>query len=221
MIGVKEAPEPGGDKESLLAAIGITEAECLDALAAGDSAAAACTLNHPPMASGFYRFAETVASLALQKGAEGWTRHDYKNFSTVVSPSGLFAIAVASGDAGTGDLSASVTTRSPKGVTTEEAIDVNLTLPFDERCIAENRKLKEQPPAAAKVQPTTFFLLHDRRDGVRYAELSRPQSIDERGYVTKWLPRIPLMATPLDPAELNIHGEPPINPIVNVKPRGA
>jgi hypothetical protein len=221
MIGIAEAPQPGDDKDSLLNAIGVTEAECLTALAAGDAAAASCTANHPPMAPGFYRFAETVAALALQKGEDGWTRHDYKNFSTVVSPKGQFAIAVASGDGGTGDLSASVTTRSPKGVTTEEAIDVNLTLPFDDRCIAENQKLNAQPPASEKAQPTTFFLLHDRRDGVRYAELSCPQSIDHKGYVTKWFPRIALAASPLDPAKLTVESQPPINPIVDVKPRGA
>src|SRR5262245_9471466 len=87
-----------------LAQLGVSEDELLAALFVGEAAAAHCTANHPPMAAGFYRFAESVAALAELKAPAAWTRHDYKNFSTVVRADGRVAIAVASGDAGTGDV---------------------------------------------------------------------------------------------------------------------
>jgi hypothetical protein len=165
------------------------------------------------MAAGFYRFSETVRSLADQLAPLGWTRRDYKNFSTVVRPDGQVAIAVASGNDGTGDLSADVTTRSPKGAATYEAVDENLSLPLDERYVADNER------STKPVQVTTYFLLHDRREGELHAELSRPKSIFD-GYVTIWEPRIRLRTESLDAAEIDFSGgEPPINPTVDIQKR--
>jgi hypothetical protein len=207
------------EKEQQLRDLGVGEAVLLAALARGEAAASACTPHHPPMAPGFYRFSETVCSLADQLTEDGWTRHDYKNFSTVVREDRLVAIAVASGDAGTGDLAASVTTRSPKGITTAEAIAINLRLPYDDGDVAENERIKsgDSPDDA---QPVTWFLLHDRRDGSLFAELSCPQSIDSKGYVQAWAPRILLTTQPLAPVSIaEPDGEPPMDPVVNVKRR--
>lgn len=210
-----KAPKPLEDsfrKAAQLREIGVEEAILLAALQEGDAGAARCTANHPPMAPGFFRFAETVRSLADQLAPLGWVRRDYKNFSTVVSPDGRVAIAVASGDDGTGDLFADVTTRSPKGAATYEAIDRNLSLPLDERYEADNKR--------PQVQTATWFLLHDRREGKVYAELSLPKYIVD-GYVQTWEPRIALSPLPLD-----VHGavpserESPVNPEVDIKRRG-
>lgn len=163
------------------------------------------------MTPGFYRFAETVKSLAEQVAPLGWVRRDFKNFSTVVRPDDRVAIAVASGNDGTGDLSADVTTRSPKGAATEQAVDENLSLPLDDRYVADN--------ARPKVQTTTWFLLHARRDGQLLAELSRPKSI-VGGYVQVWEPRIPLRMRPMGIGNADLGGgEPLFNPDVEVKKR--
>src|SRR5690349_19076493 len=109
------SPEPLEDslwRQDQLRAIGVAEDELNIALDAGDAATARCTSNHPPMAPGFYRFAETFASLADQLSKRGWVRTDYKHFSTVVRPDNRVAIAVASGSDGTGNLGEEVTTRS-------------------------------------------------------------------------------------------------------------
>lgn len=208
-------PKPLDDqlrRQQLLREIGITEGALVTALEEGVSASARCTPNHPPMASGFYRFAETVRSLAEQQATHGWTRHDYKNFSTVVRPDKQVAIAVASGNEGTGDLTADVSTRSPKGVATYEAVSLNLSLPLDERYENENR----QP--AVKTQ--TWFLLHTVKDGQLLAELSLPRSIVD-GFVQTWEPRIPLRTLELNPAALDWSiEEHPHNPDVEVRKRG-
>jgi hypothetical protein len=208
------SPEDPSRNEALLCDIGVSEDVLMTALRVGDAAADGCTSNHPPMARGFYRFSETVASLAVQLTPLGWTRKDYKNFSTVLRPDGRIAIAVASADDGTGDLSASVTTRSSKGVATVEAVAQNYSLPLDERYVADNAKIVGQAPTV------TWFLLHNRKGGQLFAELSRPMFINDEGFVEKWEPRIPLRALSLDQATIDISGgEPPINPIVDVKKR--
>jgi hypothetical protein len=217
MIGAKEDPVGPSGKAEQLEEIGVAEQVLVNAIMSGDGAAARCTANHPPMAHGFYRFAETMRSLGDQLAPLGWTRRDYKNFSTVVRPDGRVAIAVASGDPGTGDMAASVTTRSPKGAVTQEAVETNLKLPLDERYVADNQRIIDGPKT---LDPATWFLLHDRRGGIIYSELSFPQSMDDNGYVRKWLPRIPLRPQSISPINVEFRGgEPPVNPIIDVKRR--
>jgi hypothetical protein len=220
IIGVIQGSDDPFKRERLLRQIGVDEQILQTALDAGDSAALRCTANHPKMMPGMYRFGETVASLGAQLWGQGWTREDYKGFATVLSPDGLIAIAVASGDDGTGDIHADVTTRSPKGIATIEAVSGNLSLPLDDRYVADNERIAIRVDAAATDNSTTtYFLLHDRRGGIRYAELSRPMSINKKGYAETWEPRIPITAKPLDPVVVKVDGDPPINPIVPVKRR--
>jgi len=134
-----------------------------------------------------------------------------------VRPDGLVAIAVASGDAGTGDLSAAVTTSYPKGITMVEAIEDNLLLPWDDVAIAENSRMATEKTDDTPVM--TYFLLHNRRNGTMYSELSRPQSIDKKGFVTSWAPRIPLSARPLGPVVISEDAETPLAAEVPVKRR--
>lgn len=205
------APQPLDDalrKQALLREIGITEDVLISALDEGDAAAVRCTPNHPPLAAPIYRFSETVRSLAEQMARNGWTRRDYKNFSTIVRPDKRMAIAVASGDDGTGDLSADVTTRSPKGAVTYEVVNANFNLPLDQRYEEENKE--------SKIRTLTWFLLHTRKDGQRVAELSLPKTIIE-GFVQTWEPRIPLRQQTIDSITLDLSGgDPPVNPDVQI-----
>jgi hypothetical protein len=200
-------------KEAHLKEIGVSEEILLSALNTGVDAANRCTPNHPPMAAGFYRFSETVKCLGDQMASLGWTRRDYKNFSTIVRADGQVAIAVATGDDGTGDLKAEVTTNSPKGTATYEAVELNLSLPLDDSYVADNER--------APMRVSTWFLLHSIRDGKLFAELSLPKSI-WAGYVVSWSPRIPLRTVTLDPLRIDIsEGDSPVNPIVDIKKRDA
>lgn len=210
------------DSTQLLADLGVSEAQLLAALARGEAAFASCTSNHPPMAAGFYRFAETVVRLAEQLAGDGWTREDTRNFSTVVRADGRVAIAVASADSGAGDLSAEVMTRSPKGPTTLQAITHNLLLPFDASAEESNAQAIGAPVTIVDGQQLrqTWLLLQNRRDGMLYAELSLPRAMDERGFVQSFAIRIPLTPMPLDPMVLAAPSEPPVNASVSVTPIG-
>ena len=195
-------------RQDLLREIGVTEDVLTIALGEGDAAAARCTSNHPPIATGIYRFAETVRSLAEQLAPQGWTRVDDKNFSTVVRPDQRVAIAVASGNDGTGDLESDVSTRFPKGTMTATVVNANLSLPLDERYEADNKQLE--------IQTETWFLLHARKEDDIVAELSLPKSI-VGGFVQTWEPRIPLRPLPIGSTVDLSDGDLPINPDVDVK----
>jgi hypothetical protein len=215
MIGVAESGDDPLGRERLLAEIGLGE-EVFDAsLARGLGGRARATPFHPKSAPGLFMWLETVAALGEIAAPLGWDRSDYLGFATIVRKDGRYAIAVASGSDGTGDLRTPVTTRSPKGVATNQAVKQNLNLPYDDTSIAENKQIAAR--AGADVE--TWFLLHDIRGGILYSELSRPMSISE-GYVARWVPRIVLTARPVDPVQLPMDGgEPPVNPNVPVKRR--
>lgn len=72
-----------------------------------------------------------------------WEKNDDGNFPTVVSPDGKVAIAVATGDAGTGKAEATPKTKYSKGVAVEAAISRNLNSLFpEEREAAQAAKEK-------------------------------------------------------------------------------
>lgn len=217
LIGVAEFAGDPERRRKDLAQVGISEETLLDALGLGLSERARATSSHPKMAPGMYMYMATVAALGELTKENGWRREDYKGFATIRRPDDRVAIAVASGTEGTGDLAAEVTTRSPKGVATEEAVDLNLKLPYDERYIADNARIRTRQPANEQ-GTVTWFLLHDIRGGILYSELSRPMAISE-GYVVEWAPRIPLTPRPLDPEKVSGPTDAPVEPTVQVRRR--
>src|SRR5688500_6601950 len=82
--------------------LGLSVDELRDAILIGEGSRDACTPNDPPNAPGFYAWAKTVRALGEILIAKGWTRNDDGNLSIVVSPDGQKAVAVATGDEGTG-----------------------------------------------------------------------------------------------------------------------
>ena len=198
------------DRRARLSTLGVTQETLLRAVASGEAARVSCLPTHPPGAPGMYCFFETFRSLADDLLDSGWSRKDHKNFSTVLRPDGLVAIAVARGDDGTGDRDANVSTMYSKGIMTREAIDRNLLLPLDARYVADN--------ARETTSVATYFLLHSRKDGQLHAELSLPRFISRSGFVEEWNQRILLTPQQLDPTPVRLDVD-PVEPIVTVKKR--
>ena len=137
---MKNAPvvvEDPFEVEARLNELGLSSDDIREPAGAGLSARASCSDNDPPWFPGLLQFAIMVRTLRERKAPDGWSRNDYKNFSTVVRSDGLVAIAIARGDDGTGNRDAVVSTKYPKGVATLEAVNQNLRLPFDEQDIAQ------------------------------------------------------------------------------------
>lgn len=86
-----------------LAQIGLTKEILRDAILRGEAGRDSCTANDAPGAPGFYAWAGTVRGLRDILTPRGWTRNDDVNYSRVINPDKSIAIAVVTGDEGTGN----------------------------------------------------------------------------------------------------------------------
>lgn len=156
------------------------------------------TANHPPFAIGIAAWMEAVAALREGLLPVGWMRSDEKNYALVVHPDGSMAINIASGDAGTGIPTASVSNKAPKGISTADAISVNqVQLELD-------LPVPDMPHVRGDEGPLTWFLLlHRSNDEVR-CELSLPSQLSVDGRITRWQERIMLPSIPLDGADIEV-----------------
>lgn len=195
-----------------LARLGLTESALLAAAMQGYLARTNCTANHPPLFPSFVAWGETVRALREQLAPMGWARNDEKNYSRTLHPEGHIAIAVATGNEATGIASESPITKSAKGPSTIEAVEVNRLLAW----------LPGMEPPSTTVDedeshPTTWLLLiHHANNEIR-SELSQPFEIGSDGRINGWRERILLRSMPLDPESLTI--TPPSQPDLDVEIR--
>jgi hypothetical protein len=175
-----------------LTALGLNSEILRDAILAGETARDACTANDPSNAAGFDAWARTVRSLRERLIAWGWTRVDADGLPIIISSSGSIAIAVATGDEGTGKGDAPLKTKYPKGPATIAVVARNRTQ-------LEFWDSDEEQIAIPNPTPQTWFLLRNRVDDSVYAELSLPAAIGDDGRVEEWAERIVLAPISLDP----------------------
>jgi hypothetical protein len=198
------------DVHSRLDDLGVTE-QCLrEAISAGLAVRSGCTDNHPTNFPGLAMWAEIVKRLRDVLLLDGWVKGEAKGLPLVVRGDGMVAIAVASGDDGTGSVDDAVvpSTRHPKGLATLEVVERNQLLPFD-----------HIPELAQGGAPTsTWLLLHCRRDDEIICELSHPVSM-ENGFVNEWDERIVLTPIPIDPTCLPDVEAPPVDSDVVIRRR--
>jgi hypothetical protein len=194
-----------------LGRLGLTEGILLTAARQGYLARANCTANHPPLFAPFVAWGETLRALREQLATLGWSRSDDRNYSRSVRADRLIAIAVATGDEATGLVSGFPCTKSAKGPSTTDALEINrrqLFLPG----------MEPSPPAEKQEQQMTTWLLlvHHARGEIR-CELSLPLDIGDDGRISVWQERILLPSMPLDPELIDI--VPPTQPDIDVAVR--
>ncbi|AME28748.1 hypothetical protein [Burkholderia sp. PAMC 26561] len=194
-----------------LGRLGLTEGILLTAARQGYLARANCTANHPPLFAPFVAWGETLRALREQLATLGWSRSDDRNYSRSVRADRLIAIAVATGDEATGLASGFPCTKSAKGPSTTDALEINrrqLFLPG----------MEPSPPSEKQEQQMTTWLLlvHHARGEIR-CELSLPLDIGDDGRISVWQERILLPSMPLDPELINI--VPPTQPDIDVAVR--
>jgi hypothetical protein len=184
------------DVDSRLIELGLKREVLAEAVMEGMMARSECTPNDPPLFPGYSTFSRTVRSLRehLIPQPYGWSRCDDGGYSTVVSPDGKMAIAVATGDEHTGDPTITPLTKSPKGPRTQSAIEVNQ---YQQRYLFEEFETPELEDEQVN-ECVTWILLQrydDARKEVSY-ELSLP--ISYAGKVDGWSERIILGTLPFD-----------------------
>src|SRR5437016_4031643 len=113
------------DVHSRLAELGLDEESLKDAVRRGQLAFLNCTPNHPPPFPGMSAWAETVCALREYVIPIGWQRSNDNNYALSVKLGGQIAIAVATGNDGTGRPDVTPSTNARKGPSTLEAIAVN------------------------------------------------------------------------------------------------
>lgn len=199
--------------EERLAELGLGQELLLQSVRYGQLAFSSCTANHPPLIRGVWAWGETVRGLREALIPLGWERSDFNNYSLVINSEGTVAIAVATGDEGTGVEFASPTTKSKKGPSTANAVSENqdqlLLFPDLEPSIIQ---------LAGEKAMTYILLIHRTGDRVR-SELSLPTSIGTDGRVNGWSERILLNDVDLDgsPVEPVVYDLPDID--VEIKRR--
>lgn len=182
------------DIHNRLAELGLEEARLRDAVRRGQFAWSTCTANHPPLIPGIWAWGETVRALREYVLTIGWSRSDENNYSVVLSPDERIAIAVATGDEGTGRAYVSPSTKAPKGPSTVEAVAANQLL-LDLFEALEPRV--ESSSGHSEDRATWILLIHRTQNEVR-CELSLPSSIGDDGRIDGWQERILLTPVPVD-----------------------
>lgn len=199
--------------QNALSRLGLDERSLLEAAMQGYLAKTNCTANHPPLFASFVAWGETVRALREQLVTKGWTRNDDRNYSRIVHPDGDIAIAIATGDESTGNPNCSPCTKSAKGPSTVDAVEVNRAqawLPGMEPASQLRGEQEENQPV------TWLLLVHHAANEIR-CELSLPFDMGSDSRIGAWSERILLPATPLDPQIMEITL--PVQPDINVEIR--
>jgi hypothetical protein len=116
----------------------------------------------------------------------------------VIHPDGSMAINVATGDPGTGQVSANPSNKAPKGISTADAISVN------QQQLELDLPVPDLPYVRAEGGPLTWFLLLHRSVSEIRCELSLPSAMSADGRITRWEERTIISAIPLDGAEIEV-----------------
>jgi len=184
-----------------LAELGLEEADLLEAVRRGISAGFECTENHPPQSAGYNRWSETVAALRERMLPKDWTRLNDNNLPLTIDPTGTVAIAVTTGDAGTGDPNINPCTRSPKGPRTTEKVRDNRQMCF----VWDNIPLRPEHLAPDHERMLWLLLIYQDIERREFrSELSRPTDWNDEDRVDEWAERIILSSIPFDGDVLNI-----------------
>jgi hypothetical protein len=157
----------------------------------GEIARDTCTKNDPPSTPGYNAWSTSVRVMRDLLTPLGWERNDDQNYSTVISPAKDVAIAIATGNDGTGDETQESNTKYPRGVATQAAVDMNAYL---------FTLLDPTPEEAAEANRATWIFLKKRVGDTVRAELSLPAAMTANGFVDHWDTRIILKPIPIDPA---------------------
>ncbi len=172
--------------QTRLHALGATEEQIRKVVMTGFNARQSTTSFHPPSAPGFYGWSEMVVALRQTYVPLMWEPNDIGGFSTVISPDGSIAFAVATGSDRTGQPGLpDPVTRYPRGAMSHAAVEVNQQTGLD---LLTGATILPQSARSSKCV-TWWLLVNTRHDEIRY-ELSRASRIGDDGRIDTWFERI-------------------------------
>lgn len=178
--------------DAALARLGLAVAPLLMAVGRGHLAAISRTANDAPNAAGFYQWNETLRTLREELTVHQFTRSNVRGYATALRADKRMAIAVSSGDEGTGVAGANPSTKQVKGPCTVAAVSSNAVQ------MELFPTLVLMPKPAEEIDCLTWILLFRATPLELRAELSLPVNVDDGGQIRAWRERIILPSQPLD-----------------------
>jgi hypothetical protein len=174
--------------QKLLTEFGVTATPFQNALDLARLEWSACTANDPPCLAGTIFWGSVVRYLRAELMNLGWTKDDSRNFSVVISPDGLKAIAVATGDDYTGTRQTTVfpRTKSAKGPATADAVA------FNQLDLFPDTVDPSKPPMTTPGTVRTYWFLVRIANGEVFGELLLPMIMDEDRRIGRCKERIVL-----------------------------
>jgi hypothetical protein len=176
-----------------LAELGLSVEILQEAIKFGQLHWSSCTSHDPLCLPGIMAWGKTIQRLRDLLVPQGWSAVNERNLPLIIDPAKKVAIAVATGDDGTGVASLAVRTKYPKGLATATFIEKNweqLSL-FDHGGKVKIIKRRES-------DCMTWVLLVSRTDKEVRCELSLPTSLDYSGHVGTPVERIILEPISID-----------------------
>lgn len=211
MTVVRVEPE---DVQSRLLELDVPIEALVEAAKAGFTGRALCNEFDPPFIFGTEAWRHTVRTLRERLAeTRRWRKEDIGNYALAVNDAAGLNIVVATGDEATGRKQMHPTTRSPKGLYTEAAIERNRLRQGD--LFPETVPPSVVQKAIALQHPTWTFLIHIEDDEIR-AELSFAHAIED-GEIVNWSERIILPPIRMD--SLSVDNSDDIGPDFDVEVR--
>lgn len=194
--------------------LGLYEADLIMAVRAAELDRRSCSPLEPSIASGLKAWFAGVRTLAEQLVVRGWVKTETKGLPRVLNPATRVAVAIVSGDEGTGIASAEPKSKTPKGAQSIFLVHSN-ELQYS---LFEEPRYQSMP--AEEEQITWWLLIYSDGADVVRAELSLPVGMGEDRRLSVWKDRIILELGDLSlPPGRRDEEEPPIEFEINIRPR--
>jgi len=180
-----------------LAELGLHHGLFVTGIKAGEVARATCTRNDPSNAGGTLAFFRTIRSLRESLIPKGWQAIEPNGLPLVANLNGGIAIAISTGDQGTGFPDREVKTKYSKGDATQAVLDEGreYQLALDLGPIAYRTRFpKKETPRFA-----TWYLLRHRVKNVVHFEFSLPVEIGSKGRISVWKERLFFPSIAIEP----------------------
>jgi hypothetical protein len=197
-----------------LLSLGIQEPELVMAVRAAELERRSCSSLEPSVSPGIKAWIAGFRTLAEQLVVRGWLKTETKGLPRMLNPDTRTAIAVVSGDEGTGISSASPKSKTPRGAQSVFLVHSNEI----QQSLFEDRRFRQLPAEAEQI--TWWLLIYSDGVGAVRAELSLPVGMGEDRRLTDWSDRIIIELGDLSlPPGRREDEEPPLEFEINVRAR--
>ena len=203
--------------EARLAELGLREEELVNAVRAAEMERRSCSPLEPSTSPGYKAWSTGFRTLAEQLVLRGWEKTETRGLPRLLNPESRIAIALVTGDEGTGTtlVGSGPKSKAPRGtqsVLFVRSNQVQLNL------FPGSRQFMQRPSEAEQI--TWWLLMYSSGNGEVRAELSLPVGLGEDRRLAEWEERIVLHleSGSLEPDSLD-DDEPPVELEIDVRPR--